>query len=170
MKPIGAPSVRAQISCSAVNNASWQSRDTLKRQQHQNAFFFFCLWLGRVQWDEFHHLASIQKGIIELYDAACEISTELAAAAGAFGALRFCLLVNELHQIQWPQKPLTMEVLDEIHTANMHNWSTNAGRQHWAENISTQRCIFPRNRRKRGFCVKSRRSKLTLCGLFVFLL
>lgn len=123
--PIGAPSVRAQISCSAVYNASWQSRDTLKRQQHQNAFFWG-VWLGRGQWDEFHHLASIQKGIIELYDAACEISTELAGAAGAFGALRFCLLVNELHQIQWPQKPLTMEVLDEIHAANMHNWSTNA--------------------------------------------
>lgn len=27
-----------------------------------------------------------------------------------------------------------MEVLDEIHAANMHNWSTNARRQDWAEN------------------------------------
>lgn len=27
-----------------------------------------------------------------------------------------------------------MEVLDEIHAANMHNWSTNAGMQHRAEN------------------------------------
>lgn len=27
-----------------------------------------------------------------------------------------------------------MEVLDEIHAANMHNWSTNVGRQDWAEN------------------------------------
>lgn len=59
---IRAPSVWAQISCSAAHNTSWQSRDLLKRQQHQNALF--CLWLGRGHWDEFYHLASIQKGLL----------------------------------------------------------------------------------------------------------
>lgn len=34
-----------------------------------------------------------------------------------FCTLLFCLLVNELHQIQWPEKPLTMDTLEEIHDA-----------------------------------------------------
>lgn len=43
-----------------------------------------------------------------------------------FCTLLFCLVVNELHQIQWPQKPLTMDTSDEMHDANIYTLSTRA--------------------------------------------
>lgn len=54
------------------------------------------------------------KEIIGLYNAASKISIILDGAVGGFCTLLFCLVLNELHQTQWPQKPLTMGTSDEI--------------------------------------------------------
>lgn len=73
------PSVQAQISCSAVIFVSLQSGVALKVHEHQNAFLFM-MRLGPLKWIpplKFH-----SKGIIEFYDAACEISIVLDETVG----------------------------------------------------------------------------------------
>lgn len=74
--------------------------------EHQNAF---CLWSNWGHWIPSLNFQS--KGIIELYDAAGELSIVL-DGAGGFCTLLFCLDSNELHQIT-SQKPLTMETIWE---------------------------------------------------------
>ena len=77
----------------------------------------------------------LSKEIIELYDAASEISIALYGAVRVFCILLFCLVVNELHWIQWPRTPLTIDTQDGIYDANINTLSTKAENAILAEDV-----------------------------------
>lgn len=148
------------------------NQETLWKGSNIKMPFFFGVWLGRGQWDEFHHLASIQKG--DYWALWCSLWNINRAGLCCRGLWRTALLFA----CKWAaSNSMTTEAINNggigwnpccKHAAT--GAQMQGGKTGLKTIISTRRCIFCWNGRKRGFCVKSRRSELTLCRLFVFLL
>lgn len=129
----------------------------------RNIKMSFCLWLGQGHWDEFHHLASIQKGLLSFMMQPVKYQQSWTVLSGLW---RTALLFT----CKWAaSNSMTTEAIYNggigwnPHCKHAQMQECNTGPK---TIISTQWCI----RENGDICVKSWCSKLTLCRLFVFLL
>lgn len=131
---------------------------------------FFCLWLGRGHWDEFHHLASIQKGLLSFMMQPVKYQQSWTVLLGLWRTvLLFACKWAASNSMSteatnnggtgWNPRCKHAQLEHKCRDATP-GWKQSAVRSDASVRIGENG----------DFCVKSWRSKQTLCRLFVFLL